>query len=59
MIWIYILKCENGYYYVGKTKRLYRRFWEHAKGNGGLNTSINVPECVVAIYKVSCIYNFF
>lgn len=58
MIWIYILKCENGYYYVGKTKRLYRRFWEHETGKGGLNTAINVPECVVAIYKVNLLDKF-
>jgi len=58
MIWIYILECENGYYYVGKTKRLYRRFWEHENGKGGLNTYINKPQCIVAIYKLSLLDKF-
>ena len=53
MHWIYILKCQDDYYYVGETKRLYRRFWEHNEGRGGLNTSIYIPEGIVAIYKVS------
>ena len=39
MRWIYILKCRDGIddsiYYVGQTKRLYRRFWEHVGGRGG------------------------
>jgi len=58
MYWIYILKCQNDYYYVGETKRLYRRFWEHNKGSGGLNTSIYIPEGIVAIYKVSILGKF-
>jgi hypothetical protein len=59
MFWIYILKCTNGFYYVGQTKRLYRRFWEHQKGNGGLNTSTNIPDSIVSIYKVSRLNKFF
>ena len=59
MRWVYILKCDDGYYYVGETSRLYRRFWEHNKGSGGLNTSVYKPECVVAIYKVNTLGKFF
>ena len=59
MHWIYILKCKNGYYYVGETKRLWRRFWEHDKGNGCINTSIFIPENIVAIYKVHVLGRFF
>ena len=59
MRWVYILRCEDDYYYVGETKRLYRRFWEHNKGCGGLNTSIHTPEGIVAIYKVTNLGNFF
>lgn len=58
MKWVYILKCEGGYYYVGETKRLYRRFWEHQGGIGGLNTTTYVPEEIVAIYKVDTICKF-
>ena len=59
MRWIYILKCSDDYNYVGETKRLYRRFWEHNKGNGGVNTSNYKPEQIVAIYKVSILSKFF
>ena len=59
MRWIYILKCSDDYYYVGETKRLYRRFWEHREGNGGINTSTYIPESIVSIYKVSTLCKFF
>ena len=59
MKWIYILKCEDGYYYVGETTRLYRRFWEHLGGRGGLNTQTHKPETIVAIYKAGVICKFF
>jgi hypothetical protein len=59
MRWVYVLKCSDDYYYVGETMRLYRRFWEHQDGIGGINTSIYIPEGVVAIYKVSILCKFF
>ena len=58
MYWIYILRCEDDIYYVGQTSRLYRRFWEHQDGKGGVNTSIYTSEEIVAIYKVSNIVKF-
>ena len=58
MYWIYILRCEDDIYYVGQTSRLYRRFWEHQDGKGGVNTSIYTPEEIIAIYKVSNIVKF-
>jgi len=58
MRWIYILQCEDGYFYVGETSRLYKRFWEHQNGLGGLNTSVFIPEQIVAIYKVDTIGKF-
>lgn len=58
MRWVYILQCEDGYFYVGETSRLYRRFWEHQYGLGGLNTSVFIPEQIVAIYKVDTIGKF-
>ena len=59
MHWVYILKCSNDHYYVGETTRLYRRFWEHHDGNGGINTFRYKPEEIVAIYKVPMLCNFF
>jgi len=58
MKWVYILKCEDDHFYVGETSRLYRRFWEHQSGNGGVNTSILKPQQIVAIYKVDTICKF-
>jgi len=58
MHWVYILKCSDDYYYVGETKRLYTRCWEHKRGNGGLNTTTYKPENIVAIYKVSTLNKF-
>lgn len=59
MHWVYILKCQNDHYYVGETTRLYRRFWEHNSGKGGINTYTYTPETIVAIYKVNMLGMFF
>jgi hypothetical protein len=59
MHWVYILKCQNDHYYVGETTRLYRRFWEHSSGKGGVNTYTYTPETIVAIYKVNMLGMFF
>jgi predicted GIY-YIG superfamily endonuclease len=59
MKWVYILKCEEEYYYVGQTSRLFRRFWEHNGGGGSLNTALYKPEGIVAIYKVNTLGKFF
>ena len=58
MHWIYILKCEDDHYYVGETTKLYKRFWQHLSGIGGVNTSTYKPEEVVAIYKLNTITKF-
>lgn len=58
MKWVYILQCEDGYFYVGETARLYRRFWEHQSGRGGINTELFNPEQIVAIYKVNTVGKF-
>ena len=59
MHWVYILKCQNEHYYVGETTRLYRRFWEHNSGKGGVNTYTYTPETIVAIYKINMLGMFF
>lgn len=56
--WIYILKCEEDVFYVGETTRLFRRFWEHENGCGGVNTELYPPETIVAIYPVHRVYRF-
>jgi len=58
MRWVYILKCDDDHYYVGETKNLYKRFWQHQTGNGSLNTQIYGVEEIIAIYKVCTISKF-
>jgi len=59
MYWVYILECEKGIFYVGQTSRLFRRFWEHEKGEGGINTSVYKPIRVIAVYKLNVLGHFF
>ena len=59
MRWIYILQCKDECLYVGETSRLYRRFWEHMSGLGGLNTSIYPPINIIAIYSAHRLGKFF
>jgi predicted GIY-YIG superfamily endonuclease len=56
--WIYIIECEDNTFYIGKTTRLYRRFWEHQSGRGGVNTSNNNPEEILCIYKTDILNKF-
>ena len=58
MHWVYILECEGGKIYVGETTRLFRRFWEHNGGRGGVNTTIYRPREIVALYRVQTIGKF-
>ena len=60
MHWIYILKCYDDHpdnvdciYYVGQTKRLYSRFWEHRRGRGGTNTYVFTPQELVCLLYTS------
>lgn len=43
MAWIYILECADGSYYVGSTKDIERRLWEHQSGLGAKYTSRRLP----------------
>ena len=56
--WIYILKCESDIIYIGETKRLFKRFWEHTSGHGSINTSKYKPKELVAIYRINTILDF-
>ena len=51
--WVYVVECEEGYIYIGETTRLYRRFNEHLKGNGSVNTGRHKPKWLVGLYKVA------
>ena len=38
MAWMYMLECADGSYYVGSTKDLARRLWQHEQGLGAKYT---------------------
>jgi putative endonuclease len=43
MAWMYILECGDGSYYVGSTKDLARRLFQHQEGKGAKYTSGRLP----------------
>lgn len=43
MPWMYILECADGSYYVGSTRDLERRIFEHQEGLGAKYTSRRLP----------------
>lgn len=51
--WVYVLRNDDGFIYVGQTTRLYRRFYEHSSGYGSKNTHENPPDTLIGLYKVS------
>ena len=40
---MYILECADGSYYVGSTKDLERRLWQHQNGVGAKHTAKRLP----------------
>ncbi|WP_353083172.1 GIY-YIG nuclease family protein [Tessaracoccus lapidicaptus] len=43
MAWTYILECADGSYYVGSTRDLDQRAWEHGIGSGSRFTAKRLP----------------
>jgi len=43
MAWMYILICADDSYYVGSTKDIERRLWEHQSGSGAQYTAHRLP----------------
>ena len=56
MVIIYILQCQNGKYYVGKTDDLATRLQKHFEGHGSIWTQRYRPIRVVNTY--SCYTSF-
>jgi predicted GIY-YIG superfamily endonuclease len=48
---VYILRCENGKRYVGKSADIQKRFQEHKNGNGSAWTNKHKPLAIERIYK--------
>ena len=49
IMYIYILKCENDKYYIGKTKNYQYRFEQHKNGNGSEWTRLHKPYKILKI----------
>ena len=61
MAWTYILRCSDGSYYVGSTRDLERRLFQHQQGLGGRYTSRRLPVVLVWAHefaRVSEAYGF-
>ncbi len=43
MAWVYILQCRDGSFYVGSTRTLERRLFEHQQGLGAEYTKRRLP----------------
>lgn len=50
--WIYVLRCTDDFIYVGETKRLYRRLFEHLRHAGGQNTRTHSPLELIGLYRL-------
>lgn len=53
MEWIYALRCEKDYYYIGKTNNIERRFADHVEGKFGSKwTQLHPPIKIVESFKM-------
>ncbi len=41
--YVYILKCSDGSYYIGSTRNIENRFWQHQIGKGSEYTKKRLP----------------
>lgn len=57
--WIYIVKCENDFIYVGETEYLYKRLKQHIRGRGGKNTHAHIPKKLIGLYKLNDNFSFY
>lgn len=57
MVYIYSLKLEQGKYYIGKTKNIEHRFWQHSLDNGSYWTKLYKVIELENIYENCDIYD--
>lgn len=57
MYWVYVLRCENKTIYVGETKNLVRRMYQHREGGCGVTKENKMLE-LIGLYKVAPNYYF-
>ena len=52
MAWMYILRCADDSYYVGSTRNLDGRLWQHQNGMAAEYTGHRLP--VALVYACEC-----
>ncbi len=52
MAWVYILRCADDSYYVGSTRNLDGRLWQHQNGKGADYTRHRLP--VTLVFACEC-----
>lgn len=57
MLYIYSLKLEQGKYYIGKTKNIENRFWQHSLENGSYWTKLYKVIELENVYENCDIYD--
>jgi len=53
--YVYALQCHAGYYYVGQTTSVEKRFKQHAKGKGSWFTKVHKPVEVIEVVDAGLI----
>lgn len=48
-MFIYVLECEHGKYYVGKTNNCTKRFAQHVRSQGAVWTRMHPPKRIVEV----------
>ena len=51
MVDVYVLECEGGNVYIGKTNRGKSRLVQHIKGRGAEWTKLHKPKRVIAYFE--------
>jgi putative endonuclease len=57
--WIYVIKCNDDFIYVGETEHLYKRLTQHIRGRGGKNTHAHIPNKLIGLYKLNDNQSFY
>lgn len=52
-VWyLYVIKCEHGYHYVGVTKDVKKRYQQHSSGNGADITKFHKPIKITQVFII-------
>ena len=51
MMGVYMLRCGDGSYYVGSSRNIAHRLWQHSRGAGGDYTSKRQPVELVFVQE--------